>query len=169
MALLAMLLLPVMAAQALALTPGDAALTLVKPIANSVNLDPLPNPFPIPNTTITLDFVYIPSFVPPILPNDTIMLLDSIRSYFTNQIVNHGDGPIMDQVFRLGNAHVQMEWSSRKVPTNPFTYGDALFVLIGFRIKLSKEGYVCTVAEVLRTGDLENIGEVTVEYVGENV
>lgn len=72
MGLLALSLLPVVATLrvGLALVPNDMELTMVKPTPDSSNLAPLPSPFAVPGTEITLDFLPQPAFFPQPLETD---------------------------------------------------------------------------------------------------
>lgn len=51
-----------------------------------------------------------------------------------------------------------MDLTSNNLPMNPFTYSDALSVLLGISFKMGNEGARNILASVLRTGNPQIIG-----------
>ena len=166
MPLLALVLLPLISSLGLALVPRDPELTMIKPTSNSLNLHPLPNPFPVPGTDITLQFLPLPAFYPQPSQTDIIRLFDIVRSDIEAYIRVQGDGPIMEREYLVDYGEVEIALTSSGVRMDPLTYGDALTVLLGVSFKLAREGYRNTSARVFRTGEPQPIGFVAVYRIG---
>ena len=147
-----------MASLGLALVLNHTQLIIVRPTPNSLSLAPLPNPFPVPGTDITLDFLPQPLFFPQPSESDVVKVLTIAESEIKAYIRTQGDGPITHHVFIVGYEQVKITLHSSDAPTNAFKYSDALSVFFGIRLKMAREGVRNIAARVLRTGNPETIG-----------
>ena len=138
-------------------TPHTASGTL-KPSKNSSNLDPVPNPFPVPGTSITLDFLPQPIIVPQPPAADVLRLLNNANAQITAHIHAHGNGPLRNQLYLLRYREAEIAMTSPMVALDPFTYGDALSVILGMSLKMGIDGYREESSRVLRTGSLDLLG-----------
>ena len=148
----------VMATLGLALVMNYTQLTMVRPTPNSLSLALLPNPFPVPGTDITLDFLPQPSFFPQPPETDVVRIFAISESEIEAYIRTQGDSPIMHQEYDLVYKQVEITLYSSNAPLNAFKYSDALSVLYGISLKMAREGVRNIAARVLRTGNPETIG-----------
>ena len=148
----------VMATLGLALVMNYTQLTMVRPTPNSLSLALLPNPFPVPGTDITLDFLPQPSFFPQPQETDVVRIFAIAESEIEAYIRTHGDSPILHRQYDLVYKQVEITLLSGDAPMNAFRYSDALSVLSGISLKMAREGVRTTAARVLRTGSPETIG-----------
>lgn len=154
MALLVFVLFPLIATLCLARVLTDTALILVEPAPNNLNLAPLPNPYPVPGTDITLHFLPQPTHPRP--PDaDIIRLFARARSVIE---AYEGNSPIPGHGYTLICGRAKMDLASNHLPMNPFMYSDALSVLLGISFKMANEGARNILARVLRTGNPQIIG-----------
>ena len=170
MALLAIIFLPLIASLSHTLVLRDAALVLPKPTSDSFTLEPLtplPNPFPIPGTNITIEFLPQPSMFAPQPPKtDVLMLFQLARSDVEAFIRVQGDGPIMSNDYEVDYGKVEFILTTSDTVAHPVKYSDVLSVLSGFSIKMSTEGYRNTSVRVFRTGHPDTIGLAAVYRPG---
>ena len=170
MALLAIIFLPLIASLSHTLVLRDAALVLPKPTSDSFTLEPLtplPNPFPVPGTNITIEFLPQPSMFAPQPPKrDVLMLLQLARSDVEAFIRVQGDGPIISNEYEVDYGKVEFILTSSDTVADRVKYSDVLSVLSGFSIKMSREGYRNTSVRVLRTGQPDTIGLAAVYRPG---
>ena len=148
----------VMATLGLALVMNYTQLTMVRPTPNSLGLALLPNPFPVPGTDITLDFLPQPSFFPQPPATDVVRIIAIAESEIEGYIRTQGDIPIMHHLYDLVYKQVEITLHSSNASLNAFKYSDALSALFGISLKMASEGIRNIAARVLRTGNLETIG-----------
>ena len=148
----------VMATLGLALVMNYTQLTMVRPTPNSLSLALLPNPFPVPGTNITLDFLPQPSFFPQPPETDVVRIFAIAESEIEAYIRTQGDSPILHHEYDLVYKQVEITLHSSDAPLNAFKYSDALSVLYGISLKLAEERVRNIAARVLRTGNPETIG-----------
>ena len=167
MALIALIFLPLIASLSHALVLRDAPLTLAKPTSNSLSLQPLPNPYPVPGTEITLEFLPQPSIFAPQPPKqDALMLFNLARSDIQAYIRAVGDGTIEGNEYEVDYGLVEMIVTSSDTVADPVKYSDILSVLSGIALKMAREGYRNTSVRVLRTGQPDTIGLAAVYRPG---
>ena len=170
MFLLAIILLPLIASLSHTLALRDAALVLAKPSSNSSSLEPLeplPNPFPIPGTDITIEFLPQPTMFAPQPPRtDVLVLFQLARADLQAYIRVQGDGPIMGNNYEVDYGKVEMILTSSNMAADPVKYSDVLSVLSGIAIKMSREGYRNRAVRVFRTGQPDIIGHAAVYRPG---
>ncbi|KAL8737989.1 MAG: hypothetical protein Q9181_001171 [Wetmoreana brouardii] len=113
----------------------------------TLQLDPIPNPYPLPNSDLSLDFEEPISSVSAI---DTRDCISYAREQILHLIQQHGDGQVpinFRYVWRTVGFMV-----FREVTQRGFTYNDTLDVLGAYAIKLGREGYRSRWAIVLTGG-----------------
>ena len=163
MALLAFTLLPVIASLCHSLVLRDAALDMAKPISE----EPLPNPFPVPGTNITIEFLPQPGMFAPQPPEkDVTMLFQLARSDIEAYIRVQGDGRIEGNRYEVDYGKVEMVLTSSDTVADPVKYSDILSVLSGIAMKMTTEGYKNTAVRVFRTGQPDTIGLAAVYRPG---
>lgn len=169
MAVLALVLLPLIASLGLAHVPRDTTLVMYKSTNHSVASNPLPNPFPIPGTDITLDFFVFPlSTQPP--SSDVINLFHLFQSQIEARIRYYGDGPIQRYHYPRTYGKAVMSFTIftfHNASVDLFRYEDALAVIEGLQLKTESEGYTDTVAWVLRSVTLDILASVAVQDFGD--
>lgn len=141
MLLLALPLLPVIATLGFALVPNDRELNFAKLTPHSSSLAPTPNPFPVPGTDITLDFLTHPASFPQSPQPYIIRVFAVARSYIEAYISVPGNGLIMHHEYIPAYGNVEILLYSSHTPMNPITYSDALSVILGALLKMVREGY----------------------------
>lgn len=167
MALLAIIFLPLIASLSHALVLRDAALVLTEATSNSFSLEPLPNPFPIPGTDLTIDFLPPPGMFAPQPPKtDVIILFELVRSDIQAYIRVQGDGPLEANEYEVDYGKVEFIATSSDTAPDPLKYSDVLSVLWGIGMKMSREGFRNTSVRVLRTGHPATIGLAAVYRPG---
>ena len=159
---LALTLLPIIATLGLTLAVSDTKLLLIKPTPEGLHLSPLPNPYPVPNTDITLDFQPQP-LVRRLSPRKVVGLFDTATSEIEDHIRVHGDGPIEGNEYKLAVQRVEMALTSSGPPVDPLKNSEVLSVIVGISLKMAKEGYRNRAMEVLRTGNPATIGVAAVD------
>lgn len=136
----------------------------INPIPASLNLHPLPNPFPVPNTDITLDFIAQASTPPP-LPRDDVVDCFSLAKEDLENIINaQGDGPIT-YYYEMICKGVALEIYSEGIPPHCIFYSEALEVLLGISLKMNREGYRYRRMCVLQTHNGDLLGTAIVRSV----
>ena len=161
MALLAIILLPLIASLSHTLVLRDAPLVLAKP------MEPFPNPFPIPGTNITIEFLPQPAMFAPQPPKqDVLMLFQLARSDIQAFIRVSGDVPIIGNEYEISYGIVEFILTSSDTVADPVRYSDISSVLSGISMKMSREGYRNTSVRVLRTGQTDTIGLAAVYRPG---
>ena len=167
MALLAITLLPLIASLCHTLVLRDAALVLAKPTSDSLNIEPLPNPYPIPDTDITIEFLPQPGMFAPQPPEkDVTVTFQLARADIEAYIRAQGDGPIEGNRYEVDYGKVEMVLTSLDETADPVKYSDILSVLAGISMKMTREGYKNTAVRILRTGQPDTIGLAAVYRPG---
>ena len=69
-----------------------------------------------------------------------------------------GDVPMIGDQYQLDYGKAELVLTSNRASMDPFTYSDALSVLLGISFKLAREGYVNTSVRIRRTGFAAIIG-----------
>lgn len=169
MAVLALVLLLLIATLGLAHVPRDTTLVMSKSPNHSMIPNPLPNPFPIPATDITLDFFVFP-FSPQSPSSDIIDLFHLFQIQIEAHIRYHGNGPIQRYHYPRTYGKAVMSFTIltfHNASVDLFRYEDALAVIKGLRLKMETEGYTDTVAQVLRSVTLDVLASVAVQDFGD--
>ena len=167
MAILALVLLPLIANLVVTIIPREMALNTVKPTPNTLTLESMPNPFPVPGTDITLEFLPPPGMFSPQPPRgDVIKIFELAKSDIEAYIRVLDDGPIMGNEYLLDYGKVEMIMNSLNVAGDPLKYSDLLAVILGMSLKMAREGCKNTSARVLRNGQLDTIGLAAVYRPG---
>ena len=134
-----------------------------KPPPESLRLHPLPNPFPIPGTDITLYWDQ-PDHDDPLNETDTVEAFLKCKARANTHLRFIGDGPIGGLVpnYLLSTyGSVVVEFASQ-VP-GVIRYSEVSDILRALSWKMSRESYRVCVVRVLRTGPLgELLGGVSV-------
>ncbi|CAF9905844.1 MAG: hypothetical protein ALECFALPRED_001362 [Alectoria fallacina] len=131
------------------------------PIPARLNLHPLPNPFPVPNSDITLLYFGMPIPGPPLPQNDVINCFALAIDYLETLIAEQGDRPIAFR-YEMTYEAVALKIESENYPLYCITYDEALSVLWGISLKMAREGYQYRRMVVLRTGGLDVLGTAVV-------
>ena len=166
MAFFKSMILPAIATLIFPLALAHTVLTTVNPTTNGSNLEPLPNPYHVPGTDITLDFLPQPPLPPQPPLTDIIKLFEIARSDIEFYILILGDGPILDREYVLVYGKAEITLTSTNAPMDPMTYSDALSVISGTTTKLGVEGYGKISMRVIRTGTHDLIGFAAVSRPG---
>ena len=138
--------------------------TFIKPIPASLNLQPLPNPFPVPNTDITLDFIAQASPPPPLPKDDVVDCFTLAKEDLENIINAQGDGPIT-YYYEMIYEGVALEIYSGSIPPHCIFYSEALLVLLGISLKMNREGYRYRRMCVLQTHNRDLLGTAIVRSI----
>ena len=133
----------------------------IKPIPASLNLHPIPNPFPIPNTDITLDFILQPDTALALQKDDVIDCIILAKEDLEMLIREQGNAPI-GHSYDLTYGRANLEIYSSDPPTHAVTYNQAVSALLGISLKMEREGYQYRRTRVLHTGDGELLGTAVV-------
>ncbi|KAM0800321.1 hypothetical protein BDR22DRAFT_908836 [Usnea florida] len=145
--------------------PSSTSTTLLNTThLNPLLLNPLPNPYPIPNSPITLDFAPLPLTPPPLSPTDLTSLITLLTTHFDTLISAKGDQPIARRIRQIVGS-VSVKFYSGDIPIQRMTYSEAVAVLGGFGLKMEREGFVRREARVLETGSGDVLGVVVVSRV----
>lgn len=128
----------------------------------SLNVNPLPNPYLVPSTRITL--VFDPHAQPLSAP-DVIDCIRKAREDFLAYMRLHGDGVVTD-AFNFDYRSVRVRISPAGQPARPLMYNDTLAVLEGVETKMAREGYWRWYAFVRETEGLALLGAVVVHTYG---
>ncbi|KAF6230719.1 hypothetical protein HO173_011071 [Letharia columbiana] len=139
-------------------------LPITKPPPNSLTLNPIPNPFPVPNTDITLDFATPPHLAPLLPQTDVTDCFALAKVHFETLIHEHGDGPIAYS-YEMTYGRVTLKMFSENAPMRCITYGEALSVLLGISLKMAREGFEFRRLHVLQSDDGELLGMAVLEDV----
>lgn len=132
-----------------------------KPIPASLNLHPLPNPFPVPNSDVTLYFTLQPMPGVPLPRNDIINCFALATEHLETLIARQGDRPIASR-YEMTYEAVALKIESENAPLDCITYDEALSVLWGISLKMAREGYQYRRMVVLRTGGFDVLGTAVV-------
>ena len=128
------------------------------PGSGVLHLDPLPNPYPVPNTRITLNFdPHHQSLFAP----DVIGCLQKAQDEFFKHIREEGDDVFispLDVNYKTAGIRI----TPTVAPLPHFWYNDTFAVLEGIGQKMSHEGYWRWYAEVHETQGYAFLGAVVV-------
>ncbi|KAI4286448.1 MAG: hypothetical protein L6R35_004301 [Caloplaca aegaea] len=99
--------------------------------------NPLPNPYEVPDTPITLDFSDHPGFALDVA--DVYILLRRAHTYITSYLIEHGDQefPLRPQIFQYRSVEMVLRSSEQH---RHMRYSDVKDVLKGLRHKMTEEG-----------------------------
>ena len=129
---------------------------------------PLSNPYPVPGTPITLNFV--PEQREPELSEDDVLAcLFKAGHAITDHIALHGDGPIAGNHIHIASGAVELGISPVGHPVAPLTYNETLCVLSGFATKMATEGFVQRFAMVHLTEGMVWIADALVSELSGGV
>ena len=131
------------------------------PIPASLNLHPIPNPFPVPNSDVTLYFNILPNPGLPLPKNDVIDCFALATEHLEALIARQGDRPIATR-YEMSYEAVILKIESENAASGRITYDEALSVLWGTSLKMAREGYQFRRMLVLRTGGLHVLGTAVV-------
>lgn len=124
---------------------GGALITQVQ--EESLQLQPIPNPYPVPGTDITVDF-FEEQPVGNLDQSDTTICIYQACNMITNYITAHGDGPISLPLFHSYKS-AELEITPHGLPG--ITYNQSYHLLQAFTTKMGREGYLTWLAEVFVT------------------
>lgn len=136
----------------------------IKPIPASLYLHPLPNPFPVPNTDITLDFIAQAGPPSPLPRNDVINCFTLAKEDLENLIDDQGDVAIAFY-YEMIYEGVALELYSASIPPHCIFYSEGLSVLLGILFKMDREGYKYRRTCVLHTNGGDILGTAIVRRV----
>ncbi|KAL8837147.1 MAG: hypothetical protein Q9176_005890 [Flavoplaca citrina] len=154
-------------------SPSTKNITALPPPTHLGKFNPLPNPYSIPASPISLDFDSRPES--PLSRSAVITLLTLTRRALTRRIQIHGDGPIPFGVQGFHTQGVQITYDSAP-QWRVMLYSDVRDVLRGVYDKMQQEGYRERTAVVIHAGpggEIEtgevDIGKVVGTTKGERV
>ncbi|MCJ1454559.1 hypothetical protein MMC28_004912 [Mycoblastus sanguinarius] len=128
------------------------------PINSTFHLNPLPNPYLIPGTPITLDFII---HSPGTLPEDDVNeCLAHARSNLQQALNNGGDRPL-DSVWKHW-LYGPVDFSIFATGQPLITINQTIVVVDGFSTKMIREGYGRVHAHVYLTEGYAQIGDAFV-------
>ncbi|KAL8930422.1 MAG: hypothetical protein Q9208_000606 [Pyrenodesmia sp. 3 TL-2023] len=132
--------------------------------------NPLPNPYHVPNSRLTLDFDSTPAGTLNAL--HTNALLAFAHRHIRQHIQLHGDSPIPLGIRAFRTKSTEMLFASDP-QFRVMRYTELLAVVRGFREKMFREGYRARTAVVLYEledggGEIET-GEVNIERIGDSM
>ncbi|KAI4113471.1 MAG: hypothetical protein LQ345_005557 [Seirophora villosa] len=123
--------------------------------------NPLPNPYDVPGTPITLDFDDYPGSL--LQRGDVYLLFRQARTFITSHMLRYGDGeiPLGLQMFQFRSVEMVLQSSEQ---FRRMHYSDVEDVLTGLTHKMAQEGFRERSAVVTYEGDHGEIetGEVDV-------
>ncbi|KAL8658489.1 MAG: hypothetical protein Q9202_007543, partial [Teloschistes flavicans] len=145
-------------------TPNDNTTREVDSVAKasakvsnqSLQLPPLPNPYPLPDSDLSIDFEEPTYFL---LARDVVDCFTSARAQIRRYMHRHPDRPIP-----LANPPLTYIWRSVKFLFYPestrrgFTFKDLLAVLDAFALKSSHEGYLSRRGFILADAEAQHVG-----------
>lgn len=141
-----------------------------KPAPENLRLDPLPNPFPIPGTDITLEWNQAHHIEQPLIEADTDNAFLKCKSGVDAHLRSIGDGPISSRLFPhylITVYRTVVVELTNEVP-GVILYSEVTDILRAIMWKMSAEGYRSCWVRVLRTdgGAMgERLGRVSVRNV----
>ncbi|KAL8646152.1 MAG: hypothetical protein Q9210_006294 [Variospora velana] len=154
--LLCALAAPIAASPLISTTAASPSPTLIPRKFN-----PLPNPYEVPGTPITLDFDDHPGLS--LDEADIYILLRRARTYITSYLLKYGDQefPLGLQMFQYESVEMVLQSSEQ---FRRMHYSDVEDVLIGLRHKMAQEGCRERSAIVTYEGDAGEVetGEVDI-------
>ena len=160
--LLALSFLPVLGALSASLPMNLTNLgPYSKPAPGNLRLHPLPNPFPIPGTDITLEWNQAHHITQPLIKADTDNAFLKCKGEVDAHLRSTGDGPISGRLFpnylTIVYRSVVVELTN-EVP-GVILYSEVFDILRAIMWKMSMEGYRSCWVRVLRT-DGGAVGEI---------
>ncbi|KAL8969252.1 MAG: hypothetical protein Q9197_004444, partial [Variospora fuerteventurae] len=116
---------------------STTATTAPSPTLIPRRFNPLPNPYEVPDTPITLDFDDHPGFALEV--SDVYFLLRGAHTYITSYLLEHGDQefPLGPRMFQYRSVEMMLQSSEQH---RHMRYSDVEDVLIGLNDKMAREG-----------------------------
>ncbi|KAL8883271.1 MAG: hypothetical protein Q9192_007296 [Flavoplaca navasiana] len=145
---------------------GEARLGPEGPLGTShLQVDPLPNPFPLPNTPFSLDFHQVHPGAPHLPRANVFECLMTIRREMLQYIGRHGNGPISSLGFQIRGIAVDLVAAHQQTPLR---YHDFVAILLTISLKMSREGYYARFADIIMSRGGEVLGDVQIysEHLG---
>ncbi|KAL8878340.1 MAG: hypothetical protein Q9198_003828 [Flavoplaca austrocitrina] len=145
---------------------GEARLGPEGPLRTShLQVDPLPNPFPLPNTPFSLDFHQVQPGAPLLPRANAFECLITIRREMLQYIGRHGNGPISSLGFQIRGIGVDLAAAHQQTPLR---YHDFVAILVTISLKMSREGYYARFADIIMSRGGEILGDVQIysEHLG---
>lgn len=143
-------------------TTAAPVLNVSNPGPASLTLQPLPNPFPVPDTGISLEFAFLPATPARLSKTDTTDCFAEARQHFETEISVEGDIP-MTHRYEVVCGEVYLRMVTNGAPVPRMTYSEAVGALLGASLKMAREGYAVRHARVLRTEGGDLLGALTVK------
>lgn len=134
---------------------GDAFLTGLE--EGNLTSQPLPNPYPVPGSDITVDFEAQPDG--DLNSRDARICIALAHDEIFEYLTEHGDGPVH---IPLSYAYESVELDVTPLGESRITYMQTIFLLQAFSLKMNREGYKTWEAEVVRTGDTVQIADALI-------
>ena len=130
-----------------------------------LEVDPLPNPFPLPNTPFSLDFHQVQPGAPHLPRANAFECLITIRREMLQYIGRHGNGPISSLGFQIRGIAVDLVAAHQQTSLR---YHDFVAILLTISLKMSREGYYARFADIIMSRGEEILGDVQIysEHLG---
>ncbi|KAI4281022.1 MAG: hypothetical protein L6R38_003995 [Xanthoria sp. 2 TBL-2021] len=128
-----------------------------KPWSTRLQLGPLPNPFPLPDTLFSLDFHEDHTAARQLPPANVAECIATIRRETLQHIRRYGNGPIPPLGFQISGIGVDLVSAHQQTP---LTYQDFVAILLVFSHKMGREGYYERFADIIMSEGGEIIGDV---------
>ena len=131
----------------------------------ALQIDPLPNPYPVPDRAFSVDFA---ADEPELPQSDADGCIFLAYHHVMEHIRQHGDGPIPPSprallyTFRT----VDLGIDRLDVPHQfALTYNDTMTILFAFAVKMRREGYRSYFAEIIQTQGGGHLGDALISRV----
>ncbi|KAL8757034.1 MAG: hypothetical protein Q9199_002511 [Rusavskia elegans] len=128
-----------------------------KPWSTRLQLGPLPNPFPLPDTPFSLDFHEDHAAARQLPPTNVAECIATIRRETLQHIRRYGNGLIPPLGFQISGIGVDLVSAHQPMP---LTYQDFVAILLVFAHKMGREGYYERFADIIMSEGGEIIGDV---------
>ncbi|KAL8654036.1 MAG: hypothetical protein Q9210_001754 [Variospora velana] len=130
-----------------------------------LRLNPVPNPYPLPNSAYSIDFHAPDTQASPLPAGEVRTCISRARARITKQLAEHGDGPLpysyASFLYRYRSVYLligcPLEPADRRLH-----YSDALAVVTACAVKTTHEGYHSRVGDVFNTATDEWKGDVEI-------
>lgn len=150
----------------ISVTEGGEVLAFVRlgaAVGNEVDvvprqLHPIPNPYSVPNTALSLDFHDQHGQGPPLAYRDVIACIVAIRREVIKHIQQHGNGPIPFLSYVFGDLGFAIAPTPGHAGPH-ISYQDTDALLSVYALKMAREGYRGRYAEIFVTQTGETIGD----------
>lgn len=121
--------------------------------------DPLPNPFPLPNTPFSLDFHELHPGAPHLPRANVFECLMTIRREMLQHIGEQGNGPISSLGFQIRGIGLDLVAAHQQTALR---YHDFVVILLTISLKMGREGYYARFADIIMSRGGEILGDVQI-------